>query len=207
MSPDDAFTRASQLEQQGEFEEAVQWYHRASEDGHPAAQLRLADIYQWGTFYDDDGMVNGVLPQDRAAAQRWYERAFASYETLAEQEDAEAQATLGRLYATGKGTARDMDRARALWKQAAHQGNAMAQYNLGFTLWQDQSYQKAFTWLSKAAAQDQAAAQYLLATMYMHGHGVTKSVDEAVGWLRKAAANGNAMAQRNLDGMAAQGIL
>ncbi len=207
MSVGDAFTQAQRLEQQGDFEQAVQRYHQAAENGHPAAQLRLADIYQWGTFYDDAGTVNGVLEQDRAAAQRWYEHAFAAYETLATQGDAEAQTTLGMLYATGKGTARDMDRARALWQQAADQGNAMAQYNLGFALWQEKNYSEAFTWLSEAAAQDQAAAQYLLATMYTHGHGVAPNVEEAVMWLRKAAANGNAMARRNLDGMTAQGLL
>ena len=54
--------------------------------------------------------------------------------------------------------------------QAAEQGNAAAQFNLGVMYYQrqgvTQNYQHAFAWFQKAANQGYALAQYNLGVMY-----------------------------------------
>ncbi|MFN8922219.1 MAG: tetratricopeptide repeat protein, partial [Sphingobacteriia bacterium] len=49
----------------------------------------------------------------------------------AEQGDADAQHTLGRMYATGEGVLQDYKQAVYWSQKAAEQGNTKAQYNLG----------------------------------------------------------------------------
>ena len=82
------------------------------------------------------------------------------------------------------------------------QGNATAQYNLGYCYDEahgvEQSDDEAVKWFRKAAEQGEATAQKNLGYCYKLGHGVEKSYDEAVKWYRKAAEQGNADAQHNL---------
>ncbi|MBP6437528.1 MAG: sel1 repeat family protein, partial [Paludibacteraceae bacterium] len=64
-------------------------------------------------------------------------------------------------------------------KIRATQGDARAQYNLGWMYDNGQgvtqSDSKAFEWYSKAAAQGNAKAQYNLGWMYGNGQGVEKN--------------------------------
>ena len=89
--------------------------------------------------------------------------------------------------------------------EAATQGDALAQYNLGLMYANGQgvaqSYAKAFEWYSKAANQGLAPAQYNLGVMYANGQGVAQSYAKAFEWYSKAAAQGNASGQHNLGGM------
>ncbi len=70
------------------------------------------------------------------------------------------------------------DYASALreFRPLAEQGNASAQYNLGFMYdigrGVPQDYKQAVTWYRKAAEQGNAGAQNHLGTMYEHGEGV-----------------------------------
>jgi len=94
-------------------------------------------------------------------------------------------------------------------KQAAQQGDAKAQYELGYLYDAGrgvaQSYAEAAQWYRKAAEQGNASAQYNLGTMYDKGQGVTQSRAEARKWYdkafkstKRAAEQGDAQAQYNL---------
>ena len=89
-----------------------------------------------------------------------------------------------------------------LWKKAAEQGNARAQFNLGYCyengMGVEQNYAEAVKWYRKATEQGQANAQLNLGYCYRNGMGVEQNYEEAVSWYRKAAAQGNAAAQFNL---------
>ncbi len=93
----------------GDYRTAFEQWHALAEAGDAQAQTALAGLYQAG---------EGV-PEDAAAALRWYRRA-------AEQGDAVAQQNLGDLYATGRGAARDLVRATVWLSLAAEQGRPWA---------------------------------------------------------------------------------
>ena len=82
--------------------------------------------------------------------------------------------------------------------QAAEQGNAKAQYNLGVMydkgLGVRQDYAQAVQWYRRAAEQGHAQAQVLLGVMYENGQGVRQDYAQAAQWYRRAKEQGAAEA-------------
>ncbi|EMT8534137.1 sel1 repeat family protein [Neisseria gonorrhoeae] len=79
--------------------------------------------------------------------------------------------------------------------QAAEQGNAAAQFNLG-VMYENgqgvrQDYVQAVQWYRKASEQGDAQAQYNLGLMYYDGRGVRQDLALAQQWLGKACQNGD----------------
>ena len=103
------------------------------------------------------------------------------------------------------------DYATALreWLPLAEQGDAKAQYNLGFMYangWGvTENDTEAVQWYHKAAVQGYADAQASLGFMFDNGEGVPVNDAQAVKWYRKAAVQGHAHAQNNLGVMYATG--
>jgi hypothetical protein len=97
------------------------------------------------------------------------------------------------------------DYAEALhrYRDAADQGDAMAQDGLGLMYYQGrgvpQDYAEAARWYRKAADQGFAKAQYDLGVMYYRGQGVQQDRAEANRWLHKAANQGNENARLTLS--------
>jgi len=88
------------------------------------------------------------------------------------------------------------------YQAKAEQGDAEAQFNLGFC-YDDgrgvaKNYAEAVKWYRKAAGQNFAPAQFNLGYCYANGQGVAKNYDKAVKWFRKAAEQNYAPAQSNL---------
>jgi len=96
------------------------------------------------------------------------------------------------------------DYATALenFQPLAEQGNAEAQFNLGFMHANGQGvpqdYAEAVRWYRLAAEQGNAVAQAILGFMHANGQGVPQDYAEAVRWFRLAAEQGNAEAQFTL---------
>ncbi len=80
------------------------------------------------------------------------------------------------------------------FKPLAEQGDAMAQYYLGFMYFEGLGVPKndaeAVKWYRKAADQGIARAQYELGLMYFRGLGVPRDRAEAYFWWTLAAARG-----------------
>jgi uncharacterized protein len=95
------------------------------------------------------------------------------------------------------------------WTPLAKQGNAAAQFNLGFMYDNGkgvpQDYKTAVKWYRLAAEQGDAGAQVNLGMRYKKGQGVIQDYKTAVKWYRLAAEQGNAGAQSNLGFMYAVG--
>jgi len=112
---------------------------------------------------------------------------------------------LTALLAFQSAAASEFDEMKAL----ADQGDARAQYNLGYMYdtgrGVPENDAEAVKWWLKAADQGFADAQYNLGSMYAHGLGVPENDSEAVKWYRKAADQGYAKAQNNLGFMYATG--
>ena len=99
------------------------------------------------------------------------------------------------------------DYATALqeFRPLAEQGDAKAQFNLGFMYDNGKGVPEndaeAAKWHRKAAEQGKAKAQTALGVMYRKGRGVQQNDAEAMKWFRKAAEQGDAYAQVNLGFM------
>jgi TPR repeat protein len=82
-----------------------------------------------------------------------------------------------------------------IWKRKASQGNAYAQYSLGFLYRRGkgvhQSNKLAVKWYRKAAIQGYSNAQFNLGYMYEHGIGVAQSYELSAKWYKKAIRQGN----------------
>lgn len=184
-SPEELNNLGDSYYEKEDYEQAVEYYRLAAEQGHARAQYNLGICY-------DNG--HGVK-QDYNEAVKWYRKA-------AEQGHAEAQNGLGACYEDGQGVAQDYQEAVKWYRKAAEQGNAFAQYNLGCCYDNGhgvtQDYEEAVKWYRKAAEQGNANAQTNLGTCYLNGSGVEEDEEEAVVWFRKAAEQGSAEAQYNL---------
>ena len=151
------------------------------------------------------------LPSGHASASPPIDISAEELQTLeqAAQGDAEAQDSLGVLYAKGLGVPQNYAKARQWFEKAAVQGDAEAQYNLGFLYHKGQGVPrddvKARQWWEKAAAQGYAWAQNNLGMLYRDGLGVPQDYAKARQWFEKAAAQGDAQAQTNLGWLYAQG--
>jgi TPR repeat protein len=127
-----------------------------------------------------------------AYREKAYAKAAELWRPLAEKGDAEAQYSLGTLYAEGKGVEQN-DATAFLWFQrAANQGVAAAQYNVGASYATGAGIGKsdvdAARWFRRAADQGMAFAQLNLGLLYAAGNGVPQDSVEAYKWLELAFA-------------------
>ena len=150
-----------------------------AEKGDAKAQTLLGAFYQLGA---------GV-PKDDAEAVKWYRKA-------ADQGCADAQSSLGNMYAwgTAEGVVKDAEAVK--WsRKAADQGYADAQHNLGRHYLAGEGVPKddaeAVKWFRKAADQGNAPAQLALSYMFANGLGAAQSYVEAYKWFVLAAAQGD----------------
>jgi TPR repeat protein len=99
------------------------------------------------------------------------------------------------MYDTGAGVPEDDAEAVKWYRLAADQGNAKAQYNLGFMydtgggVPEDDT--EAVKWYRLAADQGHTGAQLNLGVMYGLGAGVPRNPVTAYAWVNVAAASGD----------------
>jgi TPR repeat protein len=126
---------------------------------------------------------------------------------ITRQQNASATAALAGPLESGEAAYQrgDYEKAVRLFRVAAAQGDADAQFLLGAMYENgqgvEQDYAEALKWYRRAAAQGNAAAQLNLGVMYDNGQGVAQNYAEAVRWLRLSAAQGLARAQADLGVM------
>ena len=188
--------------------EAVRWYQKAAEQGDAEAQYDLGRAYQIG---------KGVA-EDISTALHWY-RAAGLVHT-------EAQRELARAYEHGLGIAQDkieavrwyrradegdrlaqwqpdfLEEAPAKIRKRAEQGDAEAQYNLGWEYFDTdvaETCREGVRWWRKAAKQGNVKAQELLGDCYLKGKGVLVDEREAHMWLSIAKESGSEYAAEILS--------
>ena len=168
--------RAETMAASSRWAEAVKWYRKAAEQGHPGAQYELGECYH--TYCDD------AVTMDDFEAVKWYRKS-------AEQGHSKAQNRLGECYKEGDGVTQDWFEAAKWFRKAAEQGNSGAQYELGLCYANGKGVTKdhaeAVKWYRKAAEQGIIPAKTELGLCYIYGRGVKKDWTEAVKWLRSAA--------------------
>ena len=92
------------------------------------------------------------------------------------------------------------------WRPLAEQGNAGAQYGLGYMYYIGQGipedHKEAMKWYLKAAEQGYANSQNSLGAMYENGNGVLHDNVLAHMWYNIGSANGNELGSQNRDNLA-----
>ena len=214
----------------GNATEATDYLGSVVGEFSPALQRFADSIY----YLVDSAMAQELNVKEEKCA--FYLVNFFSYKTQAErkaeeeakrkadeeakrkaEEEAKHLYTIGNDYYLGRnGKKQNRKEAVRYYRKAAEQGNADAQYSLGFCYKYghgvDESETEAVKWFRKAAEnyrkaaeQGNADAQCDLGKCYKYGHGVDESETEAEKWFRKAAENyrkaaeqGNADAQCGL---------
>jgi TPR repeat protein len=141
-------------------------------------------------------ITGGTEP--RRPPRKLSEEEIETIRRLAEKGNAAAQVMLAATY-VDKNNKQALSEAIKWLRQAATQGHADAEFNLGeayffgFVVEKDNSM--AATWVERAAAQGHAEAQFRLGRMYSHGLGVTKNGRIAQEWFNRAAALGHTEAR------------
>jgi uncharacterized protein len=112
VAAESAFSNGLEAYRKGDYATAASWYRKAAEQGDPAAQDALGNMYETGL---------GV-PRDYAAAARWYRKvAEADPELPVSLVQGFAQCSLAQLYERGQGVPQDYVLAH-MWYNLATAG-------------------------------------------------------------------------------------
>ncbi len=133
-----------------DIKEAASLYRKAAEQGLVDAEVRLGQLYYFGT----DG-----VPQDSVEAAKWVAKAAALNNPW-------AQNTLGSMYENGTGIAPDPKQAALWYQKGATMGDAKAEFNLGRLFESgvgvERDRAKAYLWLTLSADQGEVPAIKML---------------------------------------------
>ncbi len=123
-------------------------------------------------------------------------------ERQAQRGDADAQFSLGVLYAEGQSLEKDHAAAVEWFSSAARKGHPKATYNLAHSYFYgqgvSQNYDLAYEYATEAADLGLAMADNLVGVMYERGLGVDQDYDAAFHRYTSAAQQSDAYAQLNL---------
>jgi len=192
--------------------EAAKWYLKAAEQSNWKAAFNIGlkyekgegvlqnytQAYKWlhfATYDADDDKVRQEKygrVRDRVAARLTPAQIVEALDLVNELADENAEENWWF----------DFTEAAKLYRKAAEQGHAYAQFRLGWVYAHGQGvpqdHSEAVTWYRKAAEQGHAGAQFRLGYAFDSGQGVPQDFVEAAKWYRKAADQGHAPAQLNL---------
>lgn len=140
-----------------------------------------------------------------------YAAALAAWQPLADDGHLRAQFGIGVIYDEGGvGIEPDVDKAATWYREAAEQGLADAQLNLGNLYRAGRGVPKdprrAVVWYLKAAIQGMPSAQYNLALSYHTGVGAAQNHTVAAKWYRRAAKQGDVEAMLGLASLYRSGL-
>ncbi len=161
--------------------QALEWYIKAAEKKHAGAMLQMGSYYYYSNEYE-----KGL---------HWLQQA-------AEQDVADANIFLGKMYKGGKGVKKDFDQALNYYLKANELDSIFSEYLIsyinetGIMYYQGKDYEKAFEWFQKAADRGDGKAQYFLGDMYNKGKGVDQDSGKAFEWFQKAKKSSN---EKNMD--------
>ena len=172
---------------------------------HQAARARERDMVGYYRYSADHGNTDAAaaMGQLLVSGARGVARDFgaaAEYLSVAASRgDADAQASLGMLFANGQGVERDDATAVRLLRAAADKGQPMGQYGLGLAFLGGfgvvRDTRQALAWLVAAAEQGSPDAHAALGALHAQGlEGLPKDRAKALLHLNTAAANGHLLA-------------
>ncbi|NTW87780.1 MAG: sel1 repeat family protein [Desulfobulbaceae bacterium] len=166
------------------------WYRKAIDQGHSPAMYNLAMMYQENVGVDQD------IPE----AERLFFMA-------AERGDELSQRQLVNLFFTQNDFEHDNSVRSAFIARLESDRYVAAQYAMGsyycYGLGVEQDYKKCIDWWSKATAQGDSLAPFMIGMIFYRGIIKPKCLEIARYWFQKSCENGNPKGCRALDGLMA----
>ncbi|KAL6061664.1 ERAD-associated protein [Balamuthia mandrillaris] len=161
-----------------DYGQALHWFLKSAEQGHPLAQYFVAMMYFKGLG----------TQQDRQQGLLWLQRSADSGNSM-------SCFDLGQMLYEGSDDdlpRQDLTKANHYFLRSADLGNANAQYWIGYCLHQgcnglERDVEKALAYLEKAAYTGHSGALYYLAMMYKTGDGITPDIKRAITYLEEGA--------------------
>ena len=170
---------------------------RAAKSGNAKAMYKLGLYYETGNFIEADQdkaikwYIQAIKSGNTEAGIQLYNLEKKEYEKHGKNGDIDTIIKLAEYYEKIK----DYLTAFSYYEMAAEQGNATAQFNLGYFykngLGVEQDYKKAKEWYEKAAEQGNATAQEHLGFLYLFGLGTEINYEIAEKLFRRSFNNGN----------------
>lgn len=162
---------------QRDLKQSAYWYHKAADQGYPAAQVQL------GYFY----LAGMGVQRDETQAAKWFARAASSGSN-------EGKLNLAVLYFRGTGIVRDPHIGVVLLQELADKKIPRAEDYLGIAYFLgigvEKDTVKAEKWFERAASHHSPEGEYAMGTLYSvtenHPHDFVKAAD----YLRQSADSG-----------------
>jgi TPR repeat protein/GTP-binding protein EngB required for normal cell division len=181
---------------------AVEWYHKAAEQGHALAQKNLKSLADGWLVFSGDKEAQFVMGklyfegkgfvQDKVEATKYFGWSRKQYQPLAENPfpSPHAQYRLGMMYERGYGVDASSEEAIKQYSLAVRRGSKEAKESL----------------IGMADKQADVQAQWILGCLYLEGAGVVEREERAaVEWLLRAASQGHDGALRRLIELGREG--
>ena len=188
-----------------DYEEAVKWFKLSAEQENNLAQYNLADCYYYGKGVEEDkeeaecwfekASENGYEKSkianfyynadDNEKAFKWYKRSFE------EDNDEDSAYELGKLYFSGDGCTQDKSKAQEIFEQYVTDGYYMK--IIGDLYSDEEEFEKAFEWYSKAVENDSTSAAFDLGKLYYQGKGCTQDISKAEELFEQYVTDGSDM--------------
>lgn len=130
-----------------------------------------------------------------------YSQAVAEWQLPATNGDADALFNLAQAYRLGRGVPADINRARALYQEAAQKGHVKAADNYGLLLFQQGEQAKAMPLINDAAERGDPRAQYVLGLAHFNADYAQKDWVRAYALLTLANSKGLPQAANALQQM------
>lgn len=134
---------------------------------------------------------------DDAYNNKHYLTALENYMKISH--DCQSQVAIAHMHHYGYGVEQNYTEANKWYKQAAEQGNAESQRNMGIIYENGyegvKDYAQAIKWYLLAADQGDRVAEYRLGNMYYKGNGFERDHKKAFEWFRRSAEKDYSYAQ------------
>jgi len=206
--------------------QAREWYQKAYESGHPAATNNLALMYKNGEGVERDyekavSLFNeaielgslyaysnlGSMYKNGEGVNQDYEKALTLFKACTDKSTTNVYClgNLGWMYHNGLGAEQSYEKAFYSWLKAAKQGNAPAQFQIGYfydvgkgQIPKDRLI--ALKWYRKSGSQDYAEAQRHIGYIYSDGiDGISQDYLKAGEYFYLSAKNGNSESRKIIE--------
>jgi TPR repeat protein len=180
-----------------DFEMAATWLRKAAAQGNADAHYLLGVMHEGGEGTPQDSQQAELHMWQAAEKGHTEAQAWIDQHTGNQSSSRKDQHNSDMSFNEGVEAYEQQDYTKALkiWLPLAEQGNAQAQYRLGFMCFKGlgvpEDYEQAMAWYRMASTQGNADANFSLGFMYSTGSGVTQDDYQAELWFRKAAAQGH----------------
>jgi len=195
--------------------QALSWLRKSAEQGNSLAANSLGWAYEHGEHVERDDKAafahyarceNLDVDEDSSfclnnlgraymqgrGTERDPTRAVHLYERAIQGGSVHATCNLGEAYFDGSGVERDEKRALAMYKEAAEKGNARCEFLYGkHLLYKGGQGATALEFLRKAAAQDEAEAEEMIASALLGGFVGTQDEANGVAFAQACFQKGN----------------